>query len=186
MTAAFSRNIMIEYTLNICMDPWTRFMKNLALHHFSVAVQYCPLESRNAVILHHSGQVFFSMIVSSSNPYDITMERRPLRWNLCCFEWQVSQLIIRVTEWLTQWMFEFWFCIMSYLSPETKKKMKKKGGIFSAYCSITNLWKLKLFQNLCFRIALFAFCFSSIIVSESRLASTPLIPHTKTVCAIPF
>ncbi len=38
------------------------------------------------------------------------------------FEWQVSQLIIWVIEWLTQWMFGFWFCIMNYLSSETEKK----------------------------------------------------------------
>ncbi len=83
---------------------------------------YCPLESKNAVILHRSGQIFFYMVVSSLNPYDTTMERRTLRWNLCCFEWQVLQLIIRVTEWLTQRMFGFWFGIMNYLSPETKKR----------------------------------------------------------------
>ncbi len=45
-----------------------------------------------------------------------------------------------------------------------EKDEKKKVGIFSIF-SKTNLPKLELFQNLCFRIAVFAFCSSSIIVS---------------------
>ncbi len=66
---------------------------------------YCPPESRNAIILHLSGQVFF--------PWQCLLQiLTTLWWNLCCFDWQVSQLIIWVTEWLTQWMFGFWFCIM--------------------------------------------------------------------------
>ncbi len=49
------------------------------------------------------------MVASSSNPYDTTTECMTLWWNLWCFEWQVSPLLIRVTEWLTKWMFEFRF-----------------------------------------------------------------------------
>ncbi len=54
---------------------------------------------------------------------------------------------------------------MNYLSPE-RRKTWKKSGIFFAFCSKTNLPKLELFQNLCFRIALLAFCSSSIIVRD--------------------
>ncbi len=137
---------------------WSNTADNDCRLCFPFIGYYCPLESRNAIILHHSGQVFFPMVVSSSIPYDTTMES--------LLFWMGSIAInhpSRVTEWLTQWQFGFWFCIMNYLSSETKKK--KKGGIFSASWSKTNLPKLELFQNLCLRIALFAFCSSSIIVS---------------------
>ncbi len=100
---------------------WSNTANNYHRLCFPFIGYYCPLESRNAKILHRSGQVFFFMLGSSSNLYDTTMEHRILWWNLCCFEWQV-----RVTEWFTQWMFGFWFSIMNYLSPETKKNGGKK------------------------------------------------------------
>ncbi len=39
LTVAFSCSIIIAYTLNIRVDPWTRFMKNIELSHFSLAGQ---------------------------------------------------------------------------------------------------------------------------------------------------
>ncbi len=42
-TATFSCSIMIECTLKIQVDPWTLFMKNLELCHFSLAGQSCQL-----------------------------------------------------------------------------------------------------------------------------------------------
>ncbi len=104
---------------------WSNTANNDHRLSFPFIGYYCPLESRNAIILHRSGQ-FFSVVVYFSNPYDTTVERGTLQWNLCCLEWQVLELIFWVTEWLTQWMFGFWFCIMNYLSPETKKKQKQR------------------------------------------------------------
>ncbi len=52
-----------------------------------------------------------------------------IRWNLRCFEWQVSQLIIRVTKRLTQRMFGFWFFIMNYLSTDKKKRKKVASSL---------------------------------------------------------
>ncbi len=51
LTAAFLHSIMIEYTLNIHVDPWTRFMKNLKLCHFSLAGQYIGVPDHHFIAL---------------------------------------------------------------------------------------------------------------------------------------
>ncbi len=85
---------------------------------------YCQLESRNVVILDRSRQFFFHGTVFSKSLWHYDG-----RWDTTTesslFWWQVSPLIIWVTEWLKQWRFGFWFRIINYLSPETKKKTKK-------------------------------------------------------------
>ncbi len=136
----------------------------------------CSLESRNTVILRFLVEKVFSMVVSSSNPYYTTIEHRTLRWNLCCFEWQVSQWIVCVTEWLTQWLFGFRFCIMNYLSPETKQT--KKRWYLLCFLLQNKPPKTWIIPNLRFRIAIFAF-YSSSIISLCRDL------YTRTVYAIP-
>ncbi len=68
LTAAFSRSIMIKYILNILIDLWTRFMKNLELHHFFLAGQnskdYTQCPSVNLLLI-----LIKSNIISSSSMY---------------------------------------------------------------------------------------------------------------------
>ncbi len=136
---------------------WSNTADNDRRLSFPFIGYYCPLESRNAIILHRNEQVFFPVVVFSSNPYDTTMES--------LLFWMVSIAINHKSNWMIDIMDIRILILDNKLFITRNKKNEKKGGTFSASCSKTNLPKLELFQNLCYRIALFTFYSSSIIVS---------------------